>query len=657
MRYVCVQTRLASAIVTLLFSSFAYGEFGTPLRPPSFSGNVVYRAVASQPSNTTNYLSVGRAWTGSNYQGIISSNLVDGGWKDGSFTRGVTAWYPGQTFIDFSGAGFDNLCNAVTYAYDGYIVACRSMKANGYYDIYLAKVNSSGTFDASFGTNGIVATGLAGNSTDGHGFVRGIAYNSAVNVSNYGVVTVVGSTGKNATTYRPFAASFDQKTGAAWGSKVTINDYLGSAVGIIYDSTTSNAYYMAGTETVAPHSFYIHKFTYSNSSDTSLDEAASPWGDPIDFTVAGGGSESVPSGIALGSTGGWGVDIVAVGANKTSASSGNWRCATAALESSTGNLRLVYGKAAITGGVDDKGITLITHDATHDCILNSGTALGSGVMAVLGAAYTTANSNYDQLVIKLDADGNPVTGFGTSGFKLISAGPADDVNNSAVKIGSYLYTGGRVHNAGLYQGGDLQRIDITAGTPAPTVSSLSTSATATSGQTASITVTATYSDASTASVPLASMNLSTTDTSKITLGTSSAFALYGVTGSATIAATLSETISSNISLSIAAPTYVTTNIKGDWTGAYANQTGPFAAGASGTTWYDRTTNAYNGTKNSSTYAAWSGTGTYSSPYAVTFSGSGSVNFGTGPLASQTKMLFTSWIKPGNGTANANDAVV
>ncbi|MBY0369703.1 hypothetical protein K2X33_03390 [bacterium] len=646
--------RLLAAFGCLVFfSSPSFGEFGTPLRPPSFNGHITYRAVASQPGNTTSYLAVGRAWSGSNYQGIISSVLVDGGWRNGSFTKGNTAWYPGQKLYDFSGAGFDNLCNTATYAYDGYIVACRSMKSNGYYDIYLVKVNSSGTLDTSFGTSGILATGIAGNSTDGHAFVRGIAYNSEVNTSHNGVVTIVGSVGKNSTNYRPFAASFDQQTGSAWGSKVTITSYVGTAVGVVYDSTTTDAYYIAATEAVAPHSFYVHKYNYSGgASDTSLDAFSSPWGTALSLSGAGGGAESIPSGITLGTTGAWGVDIIVAGSNKTSSSSGNWWCTAVALESSTGNLRTNYGDA----GTDNLGVTLVTHDSSHDCIISNVATLGSGQVVLTGAAYTSGNSNYDQLAIKLDTDGRTVSGFGTSGFKLLSAGPADDVNNSAVKIGSYIYTSGRVDNASYYQGGDVQRYDATTGAVAPTVSSITANSPSVSaGQGVGLTVTVTYSDASTGSVPLSSLNLATSNSSVINLNSSSPY-VYSTasSGTPTITATLSENLYVTANVDVSVPGYTTTNIRGDWDAAYANRSGPHSG--SNSNWYDLTPNGYDGTSSSTSHATWSGSGTYSSPYTLSLDGQGYMGFGTNPLASQTKAFFSTWVKSSN-VSSSSDAVI
>ncbi|MBY0369702.1 hypothetical protein K2X33_03385, partial [bacterium] len=653
MRTVSTHRLLAAALWLCFFNSPSFGEFGTPLRPPSFNGHIVYRAVASQPGNTTSYLAVGRAWAGSGYQGIISSILVDGGWRNGSFTKGNTAWYPGQKLFDFSGAGFDNLCNAAVYAYDGFIVACRSMKSNGYYDIYLVKVNASGTLDTSFGTSGILTTGIAGNSTDGHAFVRGIVYNSAVNTSHNGLITVVGSVGTNSSNYRPFAASFDQQTGAAWGSTTKITAYAGTAVGAIYDSTTSNAYYIAATETVAPHHIYVHKYTYSGNADTSLDAASSPWGTALSLSSAGGGAESIPTGIALGTTGAWGVDVIVGGSNKTSSSSGNWVCTTVALESSTGNLRSGYGDA----GTDNLGVTLLTHDASHDCIVNSVTSTGSGQVALLGAAYTSSNSNYDQLALKLDTNGTAVSGFGTSGFKLVSSGPANDVNNTAVLIGSYIYTGGRVDNASLYQGGDLQRYAISNGAVSPIVSSVSAnSPSISSGQAVGMTVTATYADGSTSSVPLSSMNLTTSNSSAINLNNSSPYVYSTASaGSPTITAVLDETFTAQSTVSISVPGYATANIRADWDAAYADRSGPYASPS--TTWYDLTSSGYDGTTNNTSHASWVGSGTYSAPYCLSLDGQGYVNFGTNPLASQTKMMFSSWVKTSNVNSTADGVIL
>lgn len=655
MRYVCEILSRSVTIILLSVSLSARAEFGVPLRPKTFNGHVVYRAVAAQPGNTSNFLAVGRAWAGSSYYGIISSQLTDGGWKNGSFTKTNNAWYPGQKMIDFGGAGFDNLCNAVTYAYDGFIVACRSMKSNGYYDIYLAKVSADGTLDTAFGTAGIVTTGIGGNSTNGHGFVRGIAYNSEVNTSDNGLITIVGTVGTNSSNYRPFIASFNQETGAQWGTTLKLTDYVGTAVGVIYDSTTSDAYYVAATETLAPHNFYVHKLYYDNSADTSLSESSSPWGDAIDFTDAGGGTESIPSGITLGSTGAWGVDILVVGSNRPSAGTGHWVCATAALRSDNGNLRTSYGDTNISGGTDLQGLSLLTHDSSNDCILNNVVAIGSGVSIAIGTAYTTSNGNYDQLAIKLDANGSLVTGFGSSGFKILASGSADDVHNSAALIGSYIYTGGRVHDSSLYQGGDIQRFSTSTGAAAPIVQSIEASLSSqTAGQAVGITVVATLSDGSTTTIPLSSLNLSSSDATKLAISGSSPVLFSGTSGSVNLGVSLTPDLETTAPVTIETPSFVTTNLVGDWDAAYANFTGPHTS--SNATWYDLSPNEYDGTSNNTSHATWTGSGTYSSPYTLSLNGSGYVDFGTSPLTSAAKVMYSAWVKSSD-VASSSEAVI
>ena len=507
---------LAMAFVSLE----GQGEFGLPLRPMGIDGHVTYRTVVSQPGNTDSYLVVGRAWDGSQFKGLVSSVLASGGWKNADFARNALGWYPGEKLIDFAGAGLDNLCNAGVYAGDGYIVACRSMKANGFYDVYLIKYDTAGNRVTGFGTNGIVTTGIGGDNTQGHAFVRGVTYNPEVNTSNSGVVTIVGAVGNSGATYKPFIASFDQTSGAAWGSVVTLNDYNGTAVDVIYDSATSDAYYVAATDNYSPKHFYVHKFTYASPSATSLDEAAAPWGEAVDFSTAGGGNESVPSGLALGATGAWGVEILVAGANKTDASTPPWNCAVVAIESSSGDLRDGWGITSVSGGIDDQGITLLSHDGSNDCILNSAVRAGTDELVFVGAAYTSSNGNYDQLVLKLDDAGDLVTGFGSSGFKILSAGPANDVSNGAIVIGTSVFTAGRVDDDNLYQGGDVQSFDLATGEVAPTVVSLSAVPTGpvTVGGTPDVVVTATLSDDSQVTVPLTSLFFATSDTDKLEAG-------------------------------------------------------------------------------------------------------------------------------------------
>ncbi len=379
------------------------GEFANPDRPSGYSGNVVYRSVAKNPSDSTRVVAVGRAWTGSQYKGVISSFLTNGGWHDGGFVSS-NGWFPGQQFYDFAGAGYDNLCNAVVYAYDGYIVACRSLNSSAYYDVFLAKVDGNGNLMSSFGTNGILETNIGGNSSSGHALVNGIVYNGDVNASDNGVVTIVGYTGKVGA-YHPYIAAFDQKTGAQFGSTVKLSSFVGTAVSIAYNSNgASSAYYVAVTENSAPHHFYVYNFYHDSGTPSQIDTAGGNWGTAINFVPAGGGTESLPNAISV-----FGSDVVIVGSNKINSSTPPWNCAAAALTQSNGSLDTSFGSVTISGGTNDLGVTLFSLDGStpvHDCLLNSVTANGSSDLFLLGSSYIVGKLNYDYLAAYLNSSGS-----------------------------------------------------------------------------------------------------------------------------------------------------------------------------------------------------------------------------------------------------------
>ena len=431
--------KLSFVLLALSLSSLSRGEFGNPEYTDT-SGNALYRFVVSQPGNDDSLLFIGKAYVGGKNVAKVTSKLASGGFANGSFAKTSDASQPGVQYYDFAGAGLDNLCSAGTWVGDGFVVVCRSMRANGYYDVYALKVDSSGARVNSFGTSGVKALDIGGNSTNGHAFPRSIAYNSGS-----GLFTVAGSVGTSAANYRTFIANFSASTGAASGSVVKITSYVGTAVGMVYDSSSSSFYVLATENLPATRHFRIHKF------NTSLVEASSPWGDALDFSVAGGGSVSVPSGLAFGDTGAWGTALIAVGSNKDG--SGPWVCAAAAVGTADGALISGWGQADITGGVDGEGITLFTHDPARDCILNGVTAGSSGKTYIVGAAHT--GSNYDGLAAELSATLAP------SSARIVAEGPGNDVIFSGAVINSALITGGRVDNNSARQGAATQKWDLT----------------------------------------------------------------------------------------------------------------------------------------------------------------------------------------------------
>jgi hypothetical protein len=105
------------------------------------------------------------------------------------------------------------------------------------------------------------------------------------------------------------------------------------------------------------------------------------------------------------------------------------------------------------------------------------------------------------------------------------------------------------------------------------------------------------------------------------------------------------------------PLYVTANLRGNWDAQYADGTQPYVS--ANTTWQDLTSNNNDGTVSSTANVSWTGNGSYASPYACTLNGQGSVDFGSGPLASQTKMMFTAWVKSNDVAVggNGSDSII
>ncbi len=445
---------------------FGYGEITYDVN------QMVLRAGAQKDNSVSNFIAVGRTWvTASNqYQGLLASYNKSSGGPDLNFN--ASGAIPGRRTIDFSGATGDNLCNAITYANGGFIAACRSMEAAGYYEVYLVKFDNSGTLDASFGTAGIKKTGIGGNSTDGHAFVRGIIYDSATGTGGHnGTVVIVGSVGfYSPGAFRPFIAAFDQQDGSQYGTTTKLTGISGTAVGIAFDSANSK-YYMASTDTAANHKFYVNQF------NTSLVAAASPWGDAVDFTAAisGGAADSVPSGIAV-----VGTNVITVGANRATTSN-SWRCAVTAHVTSTGSLNSSFGtvNAPLTGNANT-GITLFTSNTSRDCILNAVSAPPSGsTINAIGTIYN--GTNYDYLAAQMNNSGTMSGTFGSSGLQIQTGGSADDVLNFGIYLNGVttsFYGVGRAQNASLINGAATSKVTTASGSFA-TVTNNSWTATAT----------------------------------------------------------------------------------------------------------------------------------------------------------------------------------
>jgi len=460
---------LVAAICSSEGRAVQYGNFES-----IGNGHSVYRAAAQRATTDDNYVAVGRTWSGSQFKALIGGYRVDTGAQDLGFAVG--SGVPGKWVLDLSGDGLESICNAVVYAYDGFIAACRSKRYNNpaggdytaYYDVYLVKFDNLGNRDATFGTNGVVRTSIAGNSTNGYAFVTGIVYNPNVNTANHGVVTVVGRAGfYSPGVFHPFIASFDQKTGALYGTKTELTGIAGSAVSIAYDST-AQFYYVASTESTGNGNFYLHQF------DNSLVASASPWGDPIDFSASFSYApahvySSSPSSVAL-----IGTDVIVVGGNKDVTDGTAWRCAVVAIDKSSGNPNTSFGRNTLSGGLNDTGFSMFTHDASWPCIVQSVSTPPSGTdFLVAGAAYVdhgASPKDYDQMSAKLDSVGALVATYGTNGILLEDKGYGDDVWNSLVYLKgdvTKFYTPGRSRKPNGYDALIISESDSGAGSETP----------------------------------------------------------------------------------------------------------------------------------------------------------------------------------------------
>lgn len=540
-------------VVFLLMAITANAEYATPMRPKNSGfladGHVVYRVAASKSSTAANFTVAGWAFdtvTG-NYKAIIKSILTSYGFPNGNFKK-YSGWNPGEQLYDFAGAGFESLCNAIVYAVGGYVVACRSMKSNGKYNIYLVKVDDNGNRISEFGTDGIVDTGLGGVATE-HALVRGIAYNPDVNGSNNGVVVIGGARGYySAPGFNPFIKVYDQKTGAAYSSLVTDSSLQGTVVAVAYDSS-SHSYYVATTETKNTNHFYVNKYSHDGGDPTQINkDTTHSWGNAIDFTAAisTGAAHSIPSTITVSGT-----NVIVGGGNKIDKSTPPWRCAVASLKVADGTLNTSFGRVPLSGGTDNTGISLFSHETspTRDCIINNVMVTSGSNLFLSGTAYTSA-SNYDYLLARLDSSGALIASFGNgdvAGTETVFTGPVDDVLNATTLLGSgtAVATCGRSADGDGYNGGDCQYVDVATGAVARSLQSLSVTASlagVSSGSTASTTVVATFEGGSTATIPSSSFNWVSSNTSNLSVDESGN--VLGLSGSGVVG-------SSNISAAIA----------------------------------------------------------------------------------------------------------
>lgn len=420
--------------VSALVSSSARGEsaaYGVAEFLFENGHMVSHGLVQRDPTNSSHFATAGRIWTGVSYHAYVAAYLQSNGAKDTSYNGGgsVSSNHVGKRIIDFNtsdSANLENFCRDVVTDGTNFYAICRSMLDNNWMQTYLVKFDASGDLVTGFGNNGIVNTGIGGNATDGHAYPRALDYDA-----DNGVLIVGGFVGFTnfGGIHRPFFAAFDAADGSQYGTTQKLTAILGTMVDVIYDPGSA-AYYGVSNDTSGERNIYVHQF-----NTTTLAESSSPWGDAIDFSVAGtpAGTDSVPSAMTV-LPGGSPDRIVIVGSNRADSSTPPWNCAMVQIEATTGNLSAGFGEVDGTGGNNSTGISLWNQGGldspTNDCILNDvvdDVAYADDIIAA-GTAYS--GINYDFLTISVDTEfGTIRTSHGTSGFAINTLGLSDDVLN------------------------------------------------------------------------------------------------------------------------------------------------------------------------------------------------------------------------------------
>ncbi len=228
-------SRLYSSLLVLALTLGSVARGGTAFSIPELfgPGNTVFRAIAKEPGASTQFIVVGRSWVGTQYQAILGGYLVANGSQDASFVANVSS--AGKILKDFQSIGYDNLCGAIVEDGTNYYVACRSMKSTGYYDVRITKYSKVGTVISAFGTQGVLSTGIGGDSTLGHAFVRGMVYNSSASE-----IVIAGAKGFYAPNfYHPYVSRYDATTGAAKTDSAS-GDTAANSTSITNVSPTTN---------------------------------------------------------------------------------------------------------------------------------------------------------------------------------------------------------------------------------------------------------------------------------------------------------------------------------------------------------------------------------------------------------------------------------
>ncbi|MDB5910520.1 MAG: uncharacterized protein JWP34_4634, partial [Massilia sp.] len=289
----------------------------------------------------------------------------------------------GRVITDFN-FNYDNI-NAIAVQSDGKIVVAGTTNWNllgiGYTNFAVARYNTNGTLDTTFGSGGKVVTDFGTNQSSA----------SAVAVQSDGKIVVVGTTYTSSFASNDFAVarlnsdgSLDSSFGSGGKVVTDVGSYeTGSAVAIQSDGKTI----VGGSSGSSPYKqFALARYTSTGSLDTSFNG-----GGTVVTTPNPSGQSSI-SGLAVQSDG----KIIAAGKLDNNSAAILRYTAAGALDTTFNSTGKIFNASLYAGA--------------------SGVAVQADAKVLVSGGGTWDGTNNYYTLARYNTDGSADTGFGSSGI-------------------------------------------------------------------------------------------------------------------------------------------------------------------------------------------------------------------------------------------------
>ena len=301
--------------------------------------------------------------------------------------------------VVFGGSGYQYI-SSIQPTSDGAYVVVGETDTNGT-DVYVAKLNSSGSLNTSFGSGGTIAIGDS-------------AYQTAYSVQSTsdGGYVVAGETDINGgdVYVAKITSSGSLDTGFGAGGIITIGG-SGSQQGISIETTSDGGYIVVGTTTSNNGDMYIVKLNANGSMDTGFGTGGI-------VTIGDAGSQSAYS-VQVTADGGY------IVAGTTSTNAGDIYIVKL---NADGSLNTSFG----TGG------EVVVGDSDGQSVSSIQIATSGGYII----AGTTSTNAGDMYIVKLNANGSMDAGFGTGGIVTIGDAGSQAAQSVQNTTGSGYIVGG-----------------------------------------------------------------------------------------------------------------------------------------------------------------------------------------------------------------------